>query len=259
MEPSVAQVVATMAISALIANGVILLAGWVSGRSGWDYARRDLTSTLGPVAVEDDLVRAVEPGRHRLVNDRVGVRRLLGDAADRTLEDLAFVGLHGGILECRQTRLSERPRTLVFGSVRPSPVFVTDTPVLASTPSGAKIARRCRGPRRRHAGATLAAARWPIERTGVTMHPGEFLIPTTAEVVGGCLVLLIVSATFCWALWRAGNRPNLRRSNDEARGRLHDGHGSPPWLSGADVRLHPRRDRGRVSGDGDHQADNLTG
>jgi hypothetical protein len=39
---------------------------------------------------DDDPGRPVEAGLHRLVDDRVRGRRLLGDAADRSFEDLAL-------------------------------------------------------------------------------------------------------------------------------------------------------------------------
>jgi hypothetical protein len=43
--------------------------------------------------VED---RSGETGRHRLVDDRVRVRGLDGDALDRTFEDRTLIGSHGG-------------------------------------------------------------------------------------------------------------------------------------------------------------------
>jgi hypothetical protein len=43
----------------------------------------------------DHPVRPVEPGGHRLVDDRARGRGLLGHALDRSFEDRAFVGSHG--------------------------------------------------------------------------------------------------------------------------------------------------------------------
>ncbi len=73
-----------------------------------------------PLDVHDEGLGPVESGLHRLVHDRVGVGRLLGDALDRTLENLARapsapggrrcgsgVGRHSG--PCRRRRRKPRP------------------------------------------------------------------------------------------------------------------------------------------------------
>jgi hypothetical protein len=44
--------------------------------------------------VNRDRIRPIEAGGYCLIDNRIGIRRLLGDALDRSLEDLTVVGPH---------------------------------------------------------------------------------------------------------------------------------------------------------------------